>query len=112
MDSLVRPMPVVVMGPSTEHGGSLRGMTVDDAVGPLAQRRLDEAFGLAVGLRTIGSRELVFESQAPTGVGEAFRAEGRALAPRGRNTAVRYEVRSLAQERGSVGGEEAWALSA
>jgi hypothetical protein len=25
---------------------------------------------------------------------------------------VRYEVRSLAQERGSVGGEEAWALSA
>src|SRR5215510_6163140 len=37
-DALVRAMPVVVVGPAFEHGGSLRGMVVDDSVGPLAQR--------------------------------------------------------------------------
>ena len=36
-DSLMRAMPVVVMNPTTEHGGALRGRLVGDAIGPLAQ---------------------------------------------------------------------------
>jgi hypothetical protein len=47
-DALVRAMPVVVVDPAIKHGGSVLGMVIDGAVGPFAQRRLDEALGFAV----------------------------------------------------------------
>src|SRR4029450_10483880 len=52
-DSLMGAMPIVVMDPALEHVGTLRGMVIRDAVGPFTKRRLDEALGLAVGLRPV-----------------------------------------------------------
>ncbi len=54
-------VPVVVVDPLLERRSALRGVLVGEAVGPLAQRRLDEALGLAVGLwpiRADGKRGL------------------------------------------------------
>src|SRR5438876_9279732 len=75
----MRAMPVVVMNPTTEHGGALRGMLVGDAIGPLAQCRLDEALGFAIGLRSVGTSEFVLELQPVTRGCEAFRAESRTV---------------------------------
>src|SRR5512134_4049179 len=72
-------MPVVVMDPTAQHGSALRGMVVRDAVGPLAQCRLDKPFGFAIGLWPVGAGEFMFNVQAPTRSGEAFRTEGRAV---------------------------------
>jgi len=52
-DALMGPMPVVVVDPVIEGGGSLGRVLVGRAVGPLAQRRLDEAFGLWTVPRTV-----------------------------------------------------------
>ena len=62
-DALMRAMPVVVMDPALEHCGTLGGVVVGDAVGPLAQSRLDEALGLAVGLRPVGRVKLCLSSE-------------------------------------------------
>ena len=59
----MRAVPVVVMDPAIEHLGALRGVVVRDAVGPFAQRRLDEALGLAIGLGPVGSGEAVLEPE-------------------------------------------------
>jgi hypothetical protein len=60
-DTCMRAVPVIMMGPLGQHGGALVGMAVDEAVGPFAQRRVDEAFGLAVGLGTVRFGEAVLE---------------------------------------------------
>lgn len=52
-DALVWAMPVVVMGPSPEHGSALGGTAVRDAIGPFPQCRLNEALSLAVRLRPV-----------------------------------------------------------
>src|SRR5690242_13857448 len=72
-------MPVVEMNPSVEHGRSLRGMLIGNAVGPFPQRRLDEALGFAVGLRPIGAREQMLQTQSAAGAGKYFRAEHRTV---------------------------------
>src|SRR4029078_12989863 len=72
-------MPVVVMNPSVERGRSLRGMLIGNAAGPFPQRRLDEALGFAVGLRPIGAREQMLQSQSAPGAGKYFRAEHRTV---------------------------------
>ena len=43
------------------------GMGVGVSVGPFAQRGLDEAFGLAVGLRAIGASEPLLEAEGSDG---------------------------------------------
>ena len=78
-DALVGAVPVVVMRPARAHGGALRGVVVGHAVSPLAQRRLDETLGLAVGLGAVRSGKDVFDTQAPAGLGEVPGAEGRAV---------------------------------
>jgi hypothetical protein len=57
-DTCMRAMSLVMIGLLGQHGGALVGMAVDKAVGPFAQRRADEALGLAVGL---GFGEAVLE---------------------------------------------------
>ena len=49
------------------------------AVGPLAQRRLDEAFSLAISLRPVGSGELLGDAQFQAGCAEQRRSEGHAV---------------------------------
>ena len=46
-------MPVVVMNPGVELVSALQRVLLGEAVGPLAQRRLDRAHGVAVGLWAI-----------------------------------------------------------
>ena len=50
---------------------------VGDAISPLAQRGLDEAFGLAVGVRAIGTSEGMLEAALLAGGSEALGAERR-----------------------------------
>src|SRR5437870_9209456 len=78
-DALMRSMPVVMMIPARQHRRARGRMMVRDAVGPFAQRRLNEALGFAVGLRAIGAREAVVQAQLAAGGGEALRAKCRAV---------------------------------
>jgi hypothetical protein len=55
----MRPVPVVVVYPPLELGGSIVGVVVGGCVRPFAQCGLDESFGLAVGLRAIGASEFM-----------------------------------------------------
>jgi len=57
-------VPVVVMLPAGQGVGAMGRVLVRPAVGPLSQGGLDEAFGLAVGLRSVGSSELVLDASA------------------------------------------------
>src|SRR6185312_13073259 len=52
-------------------------MLIRNAISPFAQRRLNEALGLAVGLRPIGAGEDVLEVQLSARRGEALGAESR-----------------------------------
>ena len=56
-------VPVVEVVPDWQGGTALIRVLVSAAVGPFAQRRLDEAFGLAVGLRPVGAGELLSDAQ-------------------------------------------------
>lgn len=49
----VRTVPVVLMNPRWQAGGSLPRMTIGPSIGPLAQGGLDKAFGFAIGLRSV-----------------------------------------------------------
>ena len=67
-------MPIVTVEPHRQLGGaSLRGR-IGEGVGPLSKRRLDEAFGLTIGLWRIGSCRDVFEAQFAAGSGEGLRS--------------------------------------
>ena len=50
-------MEIVVMEVEREEGGAVVTGVVWAGIGPLAGNGLDEAFGLAVGLRAIGTGE-------------------------------------------------------
>ena len=52
-------------------GASLRGR-IGEGVGPLSKRRLDEAFGLTIGLWRIGSCRDVFERSSRQARAKAF----------------------------------------
>ena len=56
-------MPVVVMNPGVELVAALKGGLVYEAIGPLAQCRLDEALCLAVSLRAVGAGKAVIDLQ-------------------------------------------------
>ena len=63
-------MEVIVMEEEGKEGGAVVAGVVGAGIGPLAGDGLDEAFGLAVGLRTIGFGEEMFEAQLLAGGGE------------------------------------------
>src|SRR6266849_6403328 len=64
----MRSVPVVAMEPSRQLGGSAIGVAIGLSVGPFAQRALDKALGLAVGLRRVGPGSDVFEAELAAGV--------------------------------------------
>ena len=92
-DALVRAMPVVMVRPASEHGGSLRGSAIGDAVGPLAQGGLDEALGLAIGLWPIRPGKAVLEPKPLTGVGEALERNAEPLSTCRVSMNIFYELR-------------------
>ena len=87
--------------------------TVAAGIGPLAERGLDEAFGLAVGLGAIRAGEAVRDAEVAAGVGEGVRA----IAPRRfvgpRTAAIPGAVEGEKRLTMLVGGATArrWGLS-
>jgi len=59
----VRAMPIVSVKPDGQLGGSVIGGGIGLGVGPFPERRLDEAFRLAVGLGRIGPCPDVLEAE-------------------------------------------------
>ena len=74
------------------------------AIGPFAEQRLDEAFGLAVRAWCVGPREAMAQVPRPTDAGEAARLVGRAIvreqAPDGDATAAKPAQR-VPEKRGT-----------
>ena len=58
----------------TEGGGAACGAAIGQAIGPLAQQRLNEALGFAIGLGPIGTGEALAHVPALTQRGEDTRA--------------------------------------
>jgi hypothetical protein len=75
MGSLV----VVVAQPSGRVGGAAVRAAVRQGVGPLAQERLNEAFGLAVGLGRVRPGAEVAQAQQPAGLAQQARDVARAV---------------------------------
>ena len=69
-------MEIVVMEIEWEEGGAVVTGVVRAGVGPLAGDGLDEAFGLAVGLGTIGAGEEMTDAELLAGGGKEFGAVG------------------------------------
>ena len=68
-------MPIVVMQPIGEVGGSFAGMAEGASIEALAKRRLNEAFGLPIGSGRIRLGEWMADMQALAGFFEALGAE-------------------------------------
>jgi len=60
----MRAMPVVTIEPVGQFSRALILGLISSRVGPFAKRGLDEALGLAVGLRRIGSGEDLAQTEA------------------------------------------------
>jgi len=58
----VRAVEVIVVKVVREEGGAVVAGVIRAGIGPFAGEGLDEAFGLAVGLRAVGSGEAVFDA--------------------------------------------------
>jgi len=78
-DALVGTMPVALVDPGVESCGALLRVSVGEAVTPLGQGRLDEAFSLAVGLRPIGTGQALCDVQAAAGSPELSLTDGRTV---------------------------------
>src|SRR5258708_5920623 len=59
------PMPIVSVQPLGQMSGSFVRCQVGPSVGPLAQRGLDEALGLAIGFRRVGLGAQVLDFEQP-----------------------------------------------
>ena len=68
----VGAVEIVVMEVERKERGAVITGVVRAGISPFASDGLDEAFGLAVGLRAIGFSEEMFEAQLLAGGGEAF----------------------------------------
>jgi len=70
----VRAVEVIVMKIVRKEGSSVVAGVIRAGISPLAGNGLDEAFGLAIGLRTIRSGEAMYEAEFLAGGGEEFGA--------------------------------------
>ena len=69
-------VPVVVMVPDGQRRAADFRRGIGTSVRPFAKSRLDEALGLAIGLRTIGSCEFLLDAECETRVPESERVKG------------------------------------
>src|ERR1044071_111516 len=74
----MRSVKIVVVEVEREEGSAVVTGVVGAGISPLASEGLDEAFGLAVGLRAIGTSEEMLDAQLEAGGGEEFGAISRA----------------------------------
>lgn len=68
-------VPVVEVIPDGQSRATIVGVGVGTAIGPLAQRRLDETLGFAVGLRSVGSSEFLIDASFNASFPERKRME-------------------------------------
>src|SRR2546425_9337176 len=66
-------MPIVAMQPDGQLGSSVRRGWISEGIGPFPERRLNEAFGLAVGFWRIRLGADVLEAEIAAGPGEGLR---------------------------------------
>lgn len=76
------PMPIVHMGPDRQVLGAMVRGLAGAGVGPLAERGLDEALGLAVGLGRVGPGADMFEPRSRQAARKARALPGRPSTPR------------------------------
>jgi hypothetical protein len=74
----VRAVKIVVMEIQREEGGALVTGVVRASISPLASEGLDETFGLAIGLRAIGTSKEMAEAELVAGLGKELGAISRA----------------------------------
>ena len=74
----VRTVEIVVMEVELEESGAVVTGVVRASISPLAGDGLDEAFGLAVGLGSVGSGETMLETELVTSLGKELGAISRA----------------------------------
>ena len=70
----VRTVKIIVMEKEWEEGIAVETGVVLAGIGPLPSDGLDEAFGLAVGLRPVRTGEAMLEAELTAGVGEELGA--------------------------------------
>jgi hypothetical protein len=99
----VRAVEIVVVEVEGEESGAVVTGVVGAGISPLASDGLDEAFGLAVGLRAIGSSEEMADAQLEAGSGEEFGAISRAAIG---EDALDVDAVSLVEGDGLVEGGE------
>src|SRR6478735_517951 len=75
----MRSMPVVEVNPGRQGCAPGLGRGVGPAIRPFPQGRLDEPLGLAVGLRPVGPRELLFDAEFDARATKRERVEGWAV---------------------------------
>jgi len=68
----VRSVEIIVVKVEREEGCSVNTGVVRTSIGPLASDGLDEAFGLAIGLRAIGASESMLEAELEAGLSKEF----------------------------------------
>ncbi len=66
VETSMRAVPVVVMQPAGYLVSGLLGVLVSASIGPFAQSGLDEAFGLAMGARGVGTSEALANVELST----------------------------------------------
>ena len=78
MKSGVRAMVVIVEKEVRKECSAVVTGLIRTGISPFASDSLNEAFGLAIGLRAVGSGKEMFDAELVTGGGEEFGAVGRA----------------------------------
>jgi|RhiMetdeSRZDD1v2_1073273.scaffolds.fasta_scaffold328997_2 hypothetical protein len=103
----MRANAIVVLEPTRQDAGAIGGAVVRPPVGPFAESGLDEAFGLAVRARRVGSRAAMDYAQSPTRSAKAVGTIGRPVVSQDSpdvNTLGAKPAEGAAQERSGARG--------
>jgi len=74
VETTMRTVPVVVVQPRLELVITVLGSGVNTGVSPFAQSSLNEAFGFAIGARSIGASEAMAQTESKNGETEGMGA--------------------------------------
>ncbi len=69
----MRAVPIILVCPRFEPLGAFIRVGIGSGIGPLIERSLDEALGLAIGLPCVGLRPDVFKAKIAAGFPEGER---------------------------------------
>jgi len=95
----VRTVKIIVVEIEREEGSAMVTGVVGASIGPLASDGLDETFGLAIGLGSVGTSEAMLEAELTAGLGEEFGAIGGAAVG---EDALNVDAMSLIEGEGLV----------